>query len=220
MTADKIVRIGGATAFRADSVMAVPQLLAAGVDYLVFDNLAEGSIGAFGQMAARDPAGGREAIHERARRDNQMAGSVVALPNIPDHFSHDRSIHVRTVHRVHQGAGDKDPARQPDLWGRFSDYRRRSRGRTRGDIERHRGLDRRRRRLRLFFFLQCRSLGLRLPFNHRLHGDHGPVFNHLFLLGPIGRHAGDRPSGTDCQPRQSAGELSGGGPFRGRPGAR
>ena len=58
MTADGIVRIGGATAFRADSVMAVPQLLAAGVDYLVFDNLAEGSIGAFGQMAARDPAGG------------------------------------------------------------------------------------------------------------------------------------------------------------------
>ena len=55
---EKIVRIGGATAFRADSVMAVPQLLAAGVDYLVFDNLAEGSIGAFGRMAARDPAGG------------------------------------------------------------------------------------------------------------------------------------------------------------------
>jgi hypothetical protein len=55
---DKVVRIGGATAFRADSVTAVPQLLAAGVDYLVFDNLAEGSIGAFGQMAARDPAGG------------------------------------------------------------------------------------------------------------------------------------------------------------------
>ena len=44
MTTDKIVRIGGATAFRADSPMAVPQLLQAGVDYLVFDNLAEGSI--------------------------------------------------------------------------------------------------------------------------------------------------------------------------------
>jgi hypothetical protein len=58
VTSDKIVRVGGATAFRADSVMAVPQLFAAGVDYLVFDNLAEGSIGAFGQMAARDPAGG------------------------------------------------------------------------------------------------------------------------------------------------------------------
>jgi hypothetical protein len=56
--AEKIVRIGGATAFRADSPMAVPQLIAAGVDYLVFDNLAEGSIGAFGQMAARDPACG------------------------------------------------------------------------------------------------------------------------------------------------------------------
>jgi hypothetical protein len=54
----KIVRIGGATAFRADSVMAVPQLLSAGVDYLVFDNLAEGSMGAFGQAAARDPGGG------------------------------------------------------------------------------------------------------------------------------------------------------------------
>ena len=54
----KIVRIGGATAFRADSVMAVPQLLAGAVDYLIFDNLAEGSIGAFGQMAAKDPAGG------------------------------------------------------------------------------------------------------------------------------------------------------------------
>ena len=56
--ADRIVRVGGATAFRADSTMSVPQLLAGGVDYLIFDNLAEGSIGAFGQMAAKDPAGG------------------------------------------------------------------------------------------------------------------------------------------------------------------
>ncbi len=54
----KVVRIGGASAFRSDSATAVPQLLQAGVDYLIFDNLAEGSIGAFGQMAARDPAGG------------------------------------------------------------------------------------------------------------------------------------------------------------------
>jgi hypothetical protein len=54
----KVVRIGGATAFRFDSVTAVPQLLQGGVDYLVFDNLAEGSIGAFGQMAAKDPKGG------------------------------------------------------------------------------------------------------------------------------------------------------------------
>ena len=58
MATDRIVRIGGATAFRADSAMSVSQLIAGGVEYLVFDNLAEGSIGAFGQMAAKDPAGG------------------------------------------------------------------------------------------------------------------------------------------------------------------
>ena len=59
MTSDRIVRIGGATGFRLDSATAVPQLLRHGkVDYLVFDCLAEGSIGVFGQNAASDPTTG------------------------------------------------------------------------------------------------------------------------------------------------------------------
>jgi hypothetical protein len=57
--ADRIIRIGGASGFRADSLTAVPQLLRGGeLDYLVFDFLAEGSMGGFGQSAAADPAAG------------------------------------------------------------------------------------------------------------------------------------------------------------------
>jgi len=53
---DKVVRIGGASAFFMDSAMAVPQLLTAPqLDYLVFDYLAEGSMGLFGRMAQIDP---------------------------------------------------------------------------------------------------------------------------------------------------------------------
>ena len=56
---DKVVRIGGATASLADSALSVPQLLDGGtLDYLVFDYLAEGSMGIFGRMQAADPAAG------------------------------------------------------------------------------------------------------------------------------------------------------------------
>ncbi|MDB5394043.1 MAG: hypothetical protein JWM91_1549 [Rhodospirillales bacterium] len=59
MTEDRVIRIGGATGFRVDSLIAVPQLLGAHkLDYLVFDFLAEGSMGGFGQSAVSDPAGG------------------------------------------------------------------------------------------------------------------------------------------------------------------
>jgi hypothetical protein len=59
MTEHRIIRIGGATGFRVDSLIAVPQLLGAdGLDYLVFDFLAEGSMGGFGQSAVSDPASG------------------------------------------------------------------------------------------------------------------------------------------------------------------
>lgn len=54
-----VVRIGGATASFSDTALSVPQLLAAGgLDYLIFDYLAEGSMGIFGRMQAADPAAG------------------------------------------------------------------------------------------------------------------------------------------------------------------
>jgi len=56
---DKVIRIGGASAFLMDSALAVPQLLRAGdLDYLIFDYLAEGSMGLLGRMQAADPRGG------------------------------------------------------------------------------------------------------------------------------------------------------------------
>lgn len=56
---EKIVRIGGATASFSDTALSVPQLLDGGrLDYLIFDYLAEGSMGLFGRMQAADPAAG------------------------------------------------------------------------------------------------------------------------------------------------------------------
>ncbi|MBC2662045.1 DUF1446 domain-containing protein [Novosphingobium flavum] len=56
---DKVVRIGGATASFSDTALSVPQLLAGGrLDYLIFDYLAEGSMGLFGRMRAANPAAG------------------------------------------------------------------------------------------------------------------------------------------------------------------
>lgn len=56
---EKVIRIGGASAFLVDSALAVPQLLRGGtLDYLVFDYLAEGSMGLLGRMQAADPTGG------------------------------------------------------------------------------------------------------------------------------------------------------------------
>ena len=56
---EKVIRIGGATASFSDTALSVPQLLAGGqLDYLIFDYLAEGSMGIFGRMQAADPAAG------------------------------------------------------------------------------------------------------------------------------------------------------------------
>jgi len=56
---DRIVRIGGASAFFLDSATAVPQLLRDGnLDYLIFDYLAEGSMAMFAALAAADPTKG------------------------------------------------------------------------------------------------------------------------------------------------------------------
>jgi hypothetical protein len=59
MAEDRIVRIGGASGAFVDSAMAVGQLLTApALDYLVFDYLAEGSMGIFGKMMAMNPESG------------------------------------------------------------------------------------------------------------------------------------------------------------------
>ena len=58
MTSDKVIRIGGGSAFFIDSALAVPQLLGAGVDYIILDYLAEGAMGMMGRMRLADPDGG------------------------------------------------------------------------------------------------------------------------------------------------------------------
>jgi hypothetical protein len=55
---DRVVRIGGAGGFFSDSALNVPQLIQAGVDYLVFDSLSESVMGRLGPQAASDPNGG------------------------------------------------------------------------------------------------------------------------------------------------------------------
>ncbi len=54
----KTVRIGGGSAFFIDSAMAVPQLLKAGVDYIILDYLAEGAMGLLGRAKLADPKAG------------------------------------------------------------------------------------------------------------------------------------------------------------------
>lgn len=54
----RTVRIGGGTAFFIDSAIHVPQLLAANVEYVVLDYLAEGAMGLLGRMRAADPGSG------------------------------------------------------------------------------------------------------------------------------------------------------------------
>ncbi len=57
--ADRIVRIGGASAFIVDSAAATAQLLGEDrLDYLVYDYLAEGSMGMLARFQAADPGAG------------------------------------------------------------------------------------------------------------------------------------------------------------------
>lgn len=56
MAGDRVIRIGGGSAYFADSALGVSQLLATGeLDYLVFDYLAEASMGMFGRQRRADP---------------------------------------------------------------------------------------------------------------------------------------------------------------------
>lgn len=53
---ERVVWIGGGSAYFADSALGVPQLLAAGgLDYLIFDYLAEASMGLFGRSRQATP---------------------------------------------------------------------------------------------------------------------------------------------------------------------
>ena len=54
----KSIRIGGASGYWGESAMATPQLLDAGVDYLVYDYLAEITMSIMARAHARDPAAG------------------------------------------------------------------------------------------------------------------------------------------------------------------
>ena len=58
MADGKVIRIGGGSAFFIDSARAVPQLLGAGVDYILLDYLAEGAMGLLGRMKQADPDSG------------------------------------------------------------------------------------------------------------------------------------------------------------------
>ncbi len=51
----EVIRIGGASGFWGDSCVGAPQLVAAGVDYLVFDYLAELTMSILAAAAARNP---------------------------------------------------------------------------------------------------------------------------------------------------------------------
>ena len=53
---EKIIRIGGASGFWGDSALGAPQLVAAGIDYLVFDYLAELTMSILINAKTKDPA--------------------------------------------------------------------------------------------------------------------------------------------------------------------
>ncbi len=57
-TTDRAIRIGGAAGFLGDSATSTPQLLRAGVDYLVYDYLAEATMSVLARAMRRRPEAG------------------------------------------------------------------------------------------------------------------------------------------------------------------
>lgn len=86
-SSNKTIRIGGASAFWGDSMVAAPQLLMQGeVDYLIFDYLAEITMSIMARMRAKDPAQGyatdfvavtmKRLLHELARRKVKVVANA------------------------------------------------------------------------------------------------------------------------------------------------
>lgn len=78
------IRIGGASGFWGDSSIAAPQLLGSGVDYLVFDYLAEITMSILARARAKDPnAGYAQDFIEVVRRnlDQITRGRVKVIAN-------------------------------------------------------------------------------------------------------------------------------------------
>jgi hypothetical protein len=89
---NKSTRIGGASGYWGESAMATPQLLDAGVDYLVYDYLAEITMSIMARAHARDPAAG-------------FAGDFISAVLKP----HARAIAAQGV-KVIANAGGVNPA--------------------------------------------------------------------------------------------------------------
>lgn len=133
MPGERIVRIGGGSAYFADSALGVPQLLAAGgLDYLVFDYLAEASMGMLGRLRQADPSAGYPAdflnvhvgphLHEIARQGIKVVANAGAL----DPLSLARAVEARIASeglplRVAAVTGDDLLPRVDEL--RAADYR-------------------------------------------------------------------------------------------------
>ncbi|MHB9879312.1 acyclic terpene utilization AtuA family protein [Pacificimonas sp. ICDLI1SI03] len=90
MGVERAIRIAGGSAYFADSALGVPQLLGAGnLDYLVFDYLAEASMGMLGRIREADPAKGYPDdfltvhvgphLHEIARQGIRVVANAGAL---------------------------------------------------------------------------------------------------------------------------------------------
>lgn len=81
----RTIRIGGASGSLRDSALAMPGLLQAGVDYLVFDFLAEGSMGMLALFAAADPKAGFAPdfldVHLRPHLGEALARGVKLIAN-------------------------------------------------------------------------------------------------------------------------------------------